>query len=146
MFLKSLTIENYRSYRDPSELDCSAAITVVAGRNNAGKSNIITSLLLLSEAARTAPIPTLNEAQWQRATFARKGGTLTITAGLHAELARELVQSEFPVRNLSASLVATMEGLREGPQPSYRLAARTAITTTSRSARFAAKTLLALFF
>jgi len=44
MMIKSLTVENCFSFQGLATLDCSQPVTVIAGRNNAGKSNLLKCL------------------------------------------------------------------------------------------------------
>ena len=46
--LKRLTVERFKSYRDPTVLEL-APLTVLLGRNNSGKSSLIQALLLLKQ-------------------------------------------------------------------------------------------------
>src|SRR5688500_11856263 len=68
MYLKSLRLENFRSY-ERAALHFSEHLTILAGENNAGKSNVLEAIRLL-----TAPI------DGKRTRFAerddiRRGGT-----------------------------------------------------------------------
>ena len=46
--LLSLTLTNFKSYRDTHRVDL-APLTVILGRNNGGKSTLIQALLLLKQ-------------------------------------------------------------------------------------------------
>ncbi|MCP4700863.1 MAG: ATP-binding protein [Gammaproteobacteria bacterium] len=46
--LIALTIENFKSFKDPARIEL-APLTILLGRNNAGKSSLIQSLLLLKQ-------------------------------------------------------------------------------------------------
>lgn len=60
--LTALTIENFKSFKDPTRIEL-APLTILLGRNNSGKSSIIQSLLLLKQtlADPRADVPLLLE-------------------------------------------------------------------------------------
>lgn len=62
MPIKRFSVENYRSFADPAEIEL-RPLTLVYGRNSAGKSALLRALPLLAESARessTQPVPLIS--------------------------------------------------------------------------------------
>lgn len=84
MLIKNLAITNYFSFKERTVLDCSQPVTVIAGRNNSGKTHLLEAIVRLLRLADMNASQIGQDLQWAYATFGREGGTTLIEAELDA--------------------------------------------------------------